>query len=486
MALAGCAVPEPPAGAEAMPQSVRDKVPGAWSARHDGGEVAPDWIRTFGDPELTVLVTDAIERNPDLRAAAALVEASRHSVRVAASSLYPRLALKALAERQGLDLDGDLGRGIDPPDLGPLGVDTTGGAGQSTSLESSTRRSVYGLGLGASWELDVWGRVRSGAAAAVADTASLEADYAFARESLAATVARAYFSAIEAAQQEANAQESLSLYQEYAALTDQRREQGFASEFDVAQIRSRTAGATDAYVLAQAARAEATRAIEVFTSRYPAGELATRRSLPGSPRSVPSGLPSQILERRPDLVAAERRVAAAFYRVNEARTARLPRFAISGAGGLGSADLDGVGVLDGLSWSLAGGIIQPIFFGGELKAVQDIRTSEQEAAVARYVSSALAAFKDVEDALAADHFLRQRQDALEEMVSASAEALRLGRDQFDQGQADMFTILRLSGESLAAKIELTRVRSERLRERANLFLALGGNYSGAGPAKGPK
>jgi outer membrane protein TolC len=293
-------------------------------------------------------------------------------------------------------------------------------------------------------------------------------------------VARAYFSTIEAAAQEANAQETLDLYKDYSKLTDDKREQGHASDYDVAQIKSRTAGARDTLVSAQAARAQSIRAIEVVTSRYPAGKLGVRRSFPAQPRQVPAGLPSQILERRPDVIASERRFAAAFHRTNEARVARLPRFSLSATSGLGTAQLDTVGAMEAMSWSLAGGIVQPIFFGGELKAQQDIRTAEQKAAVASYVSVVLHAFEDVEDALSADYYLRQREGALSDMVSASAESIKLGRQQMEQGQTDMFTVLRLSGENLAAKIEQTKVRASRLRERVNLHLALGGDFKGTG------
>jgi len=484
LALGGCALKTPPAGSEILTEDAQAKIPGKWSGSHGSGDVVPNWIRTFGDSELTRLVEDAVERNPDLAAAAANVEASRAAVRVAAASLYPRVATKALGARQGSELQGDLNLGIDPPDLGSLGVDLSSGAADTRSVDSSSQRWVYGIGVGAAWEADVWGRVRSRKAAAQADSAALESDYAFARQSLAAAVARAYFSSIEAAQQEANAQETLGLYQDYLKLTEVRKEQGHASAFEVAQVTSRTAGAKDALYAAQAARAQAIRAIEVVTSNYPAGKLGLRRSFPKQPGAVPAGLPSEILERRPDLLAAERRFAAAFHRENEARTARLPRFAISASSGLGTAQLDGVGTLDALTWSLASGVTQPIFFGGELKAAQDIRTAEQKSAMATYHAVALRVFEDVEDALAADYYLRQREGALSEMVASSADSVKLGREQLDQGQTDMFTILRLAGENLAAKVGLTQIRAARLRERANLHLALGGDFKGTGlPSK---
>lgn len=479
LAIAGCTIKQPPSGPEILTDRAKSKIPGKWSASLGRGAVVPGWISSFGDPELTRIVEDAVARNPDLAAAAANVEASRAAIRVAAASLYPRAGLKILGERQGNEYSGDLGRSIDPATLGGLGVDTSGGSADTRTVDSSSQRWVYGIGIGASWEADVWGRVRSKKAAAKADSLALEADFEFARQSLAAAVARAYFSAIEAAQQEANAQETLDLYQEYLKLTDDRKKQGHASDFEYSQIKSRTAGAKDALYSAQMARAQAIRAIEVVTSNYPAGKLRVRRSFPRTPGAVPAGLPAEILERRPDLISAERRFAAAFHRVNEARTARLPRFAISTTGGLGTAQLDTVGVLDSMMWSLASGITQPIFLGGELKAAQDIRTSEQKAAVASYHGVALRAFEDVEDALAGDYYLRKREGALGEMVTSSADSVKFGRLQLDQGQTDMFTILRLAGENLASKIELTKVRASRLRERVNLYLALGGDFRGS-------
>lgn len=477
LSLASCALKKPPTGGDILTEYARSQIPGKWGASHTKGAVVPEWIKSFGDPELTRIVEDAIVRNPDLKAAAARVEASRAAVRIAAAALYPQIGLKGLGERQGQELTGDLGLGVDPATLGPMGVNLSGGSADTRSIDSSSSRWIYGTGIGAAWELDVWGRVRSKKAAARSDSESLEAAYEFARQSLAAQVARAYFSAIEAGQQATNAQETLKLYEEYLKLTDVRKGQGFASDYELAQVKSRTAAARDTLYAAESARAQAIRAIEVVTSHYPAGKAVVRRSFPSSIRSVPSGMPAELLERRPDLIAAERRFAAAFHRVKEAKAARLPRFAISALGGLGSAQLDDVGVLNSINWSLAAGVVQPIFFGGELKAAQDLRTAEQKAAAADYTATALRAFEDVEDALSKEYYLRKREEALREMVSTSGESVSLGRKQLDQGQTDMFTILRLAGENLAAKIELTKVRASRLRERANLHLALGGGFS---------
>src|SRR5215472_17841108 len=142
LTLAGCAIKQPPVGEEIMPESTRAQIPGRWAGRHRSGTVVPNWIRTFHDPELTALVADAVERNPDLKAAAARVEASRAAVRIAASSLYPRIAMKGLGERQGQHLSGNLGRNINPPDFGSSGVENSGGAGLDTSVDETSQRWV--------------------------------------------------------------------------------------------------------------------------------------------------------------------------------------------------------------------------------------------------------------------------------------------------------------------------------------------------------
>src|SRR4249920_689990 len=168
--LASCAIKQPPYGADIMPESARAKIPGSWAGPHRSGIVVPNWIRNFGDPELTALVADAVERNPDLKAAAARVEASRAAVRIAASSLYPRIAMKGLGERQGQEINGDIGRSINPPSFGGSGTENSGGSNIDTSVDSSSRRWVYGIAAGAAWEADVWGRIRSKKAAAKAES----------------------------------------------------------------------------------------------------------------------------------------------------------------------------------------------------------------------------------------------------------------------------------------------------------------------------
>ena len=214
----------------------------------------------------------------------------------------------------------------------------------------------------------------------------------------------------------------MSLYQEYFETRRRAKRAGTRERFRRLADQARTAAAQDALYTAQAARAQAIRAIEVVTSHYPAGRFDVRRSFPAQPRArarwsalANPRTPARCHRGRTPF---RRRVSSR----DEARAARLPRFVISATGGLGTAQLDGVGTLDAFIWSLAAGITQPIFFGGELKAAQDLRTAEQKAAAASYIATALRAFEDVEDALADDYYLGKREGALTEAVSNSAES----------------------------------------------------------------
>ena len=317
----------------------------------------------------------------------------------------------------------------------------------------------------------MWGRVRSKKAAAQAESDALEADYEFARQSLAAAVARAYFSTIEAAQQEANAQETLGLYEEYLKLTDVRKEQGHASDFELAQIKSRTAGAQDTlYTAQQAARRRPSAPSKSSPATIPPANSACAVPFPAQPRRrarrsarANPRTPARHHRRRAPL---RRRVSS---RERSPHRAPAALFAQRHRR-LGTAQLDSVGVLEAVNWSLAAGVIAADLLRRRTQGRS--RTSappSKKPPPPATSASRLRAFEDVEDALASDYYLRKREGALGEMVSTSADAVKLGREQLEQGQTDMFTILRLAGENLAAKIELTqdpRLPPPRTREPA--------------------
>ena len=277
-------------------QAVEDESPAApegWSAESATGSVEVGWIKSFNDPALTNLVEEAQSNNRDLAAAAASVDRSWALARQAGAALSPDISLSA-------------------------------GASESGNANSSATSTNLSLGLQVSWEADLWGRIRAGQRGAVAGAQAIEADYRFARHSLAAATAKAYFTAIESNLQADIARERLEILEETQRIVTVKYDNGMASAQDVSLTRSDLASAREQVTNLEGSFRTALRALELLLGRYPGAELEVRASLPSAPPPPPAGIPSELLERRPDIVAAERRVAAAFNATAQARAARLP------------------------------------------------------------------------------------------------------------------------------------------------------------------
>jgi multidrug efflux system outer membrane protein len=452
-ALAGCALQSPPGVADLQKQALPNTaVPAAFRAA--GGVAAPvadRWLASFGDPALSALVDEALLFNADLQAAAARVEQAGGYVKVASASLLPEVALY--------------------------------GTGSGSSSNSTS--GLNGLWLNASLELDIWGRVRYGQAAAQQQAAAAEAAFAYARQSLAATVAKSWFLAAEAGLQRAIVQDMLRAAESLLRLAQERRRVGNGTEQDVAVARANVGSYRDALRQVDLAREQALRAVELLVGRYPAAELAVAQRLPAMPPPVPVGVPSQLLERRPDVVAAERQVAAAFNRVGEARAAQLPRISLTAGISAISSDVVVLKDRDNPAWGLGANLLAPIYQGGALRAQVEIRTAEQKQAVAAYASAGQRAFGEVENALSAEFALNDREAILQENVRDNDRALELAMTQFRVGSADQRAVEQRQLALYSARTALLRAQSERLAQRVNLHLALGGSFGDVAPSSVP-
>jgi len=187
-------------------------------------------------------------------------------------------------------------------------------------------------------------------------------------------------------------------------------------------------------------------------------------------------MPSELLERRPDVVAAERRVAAAFYRVEEAKAAKLPRISLTAGVNSISSEVFVLKERDNPVWSLGAGLVAPLFLGGQLQAQEDIRTGEQKQAIAEYGRVGARAFGEVENALSAEFNLASREALLKQAVDENARALELANVRYRVGSGDLRAVQQQSLALYASRTALLRVQSERLVQRVNLYLALGGSF----------
>jgi NodT family efflux transporter outer membrane factor (OMF) lipoprotein len=443
-ALGGCALKAPPQPDELRPQALPNLSVSAQWAEEGGtsGSVVNGWLAAFNDPRLEALVRDALLYNPDLQVAAGRMEQAAGYVRLAGATLYPQVNLLA---RGGGELSGD-----------------------SSGLE--------GVGVFATWELDLWGRVRAGREAAQAQYQSAELDAEYATQSIAAMVARSWFLATEARLQKANAEETVRAAERLLGLAQDRLRVGKGDEYDVTIAKANLQTYRDVVQQLDLAYRQSLRALETLIGRYPAAAIEVPPQLAAKPGPVPVGMPSELLERRLDVVAAERRVAAAFYRTEEAKAARLPQISLTAAVTSISSDLFVLKERDNPIWSAGASLLAPIYLGGALQSQVEIRTAEQKLAVAEYGRIGARAFNEVEGALSSGFALDRRATILTQAVAENERALELANVRYRVGSGDLRAVQQQQVALYGARTSLLRVQSEQLVQRVNLHLALGGGF----------
>ena len=451
LALGGCALQTPPTQTEVLKQALPEgtQVPAAWKAGSKTGAVTDDWLKRFNDPGLDAIVAESMANNLDLLQAADRVTMARQAIAVVGAQLLPQLN-------------------------GQLGYKHTHDFGDESDVRHTFNHTV--VSLGAAWELDVWGRLRAQRAGAVAGYEATALDYAYARQSLAATVAMSWYLTTETHQLLALAERATRIYDELFELARIKQAAGRSSELDVVDARAKLETAQSDLEAARNNYAETRRALEVLLGRYPAAEIEAAATYPPLPPSAGAGVPAALLERRPDIVAAERVVRAAFRQKEAARLALLPDFSIS---------LTGERVADHLlrqlklsPWLASAGVgmTVPIYEGGALRAQVKIATAQQAQAVSEYGSVVLKAFKEVEDAIASEQTLEKRLEYEQSALVDSTRAVQLATVQYQAGKRDLLWVEQLQTEQLAVEEKVIKLRNAKVTNRIQLHLALGGSF----------
>ena len=446
VALTGCSLSTPPAHDEvvtrALPESTA--IPPAWQADPGTADVAGNWLKSLHDPVLDGLVREALANNPDLRQAAQRVTIANQSVIVAGAPLLPQVGVVAGA-RSTRDDNGDTANTTD----------------------------IY---AGVAWELDVWGRLRAQRAASAAQAAATKLDYAWARQSLAATVAKAWYLTTGTWQSLALAEQSVDVFDKLLKLVTVRRTAGKTTDLDVADARANLATAQAAVETARQHYGEARRALELLLGRYPGAEIEAAQVYPPLGPPVGAGIPSTLLDRRPDIKAAEREVLAAFRLQEAAQLALLPDFSISLVGGRLDDQLLSAQGLSPWLGSAAIGASLPVYAGGALRAQIQITTARQVQAAARYGAVTLGAFREVENALANEQLLARRLTLVESALRARSEAVRIATIQYRAGSRDLLWVSSLQSDEIATRQSVIRLRALQRINRIQLYLALGGSF----------
>lgn len=446
------------------PAAVVGTLPTRWTGGGPAipGEAVTGWLDDFGDPKLRLLVEEAVGANFDLNAARARIGQARERVRGTAADRFPS-------------------------------VDTSFGASRSEALRGATFQSVrsnnFDLSLNFAWEVDLWGRLGNLQGAQLDRFHAATNLYHAARLSLAANVSKTAFAIVESRQQISLAERTLASLRTNLDILDDKLEAGAAddgtaleislSRADIARARSR--------VLAEQRQIDSSkRTLETLLGRYPAGEIEAIASMPRLSREVPTGLPSELLLRRPDLLAAEAQVDAAMKELVASRKALLPAVRITS--GLGTSSTDNIGdVFDiqNMVWNVGENLTRPVFQGGALRSAIRLDEHEKHELIETYASTALTAFREVETALAGERYLAAQEEALRTAAVESRRAEDLSLGQYEQGLVEIITLLESQRRAFDAESALYATQLELLYNRVDLYLALGGDFDHLLPEAAP-
>lgn len=457
LGLVGC-VGMAPLGSKRLAADVaalQKQAPDAWmAAARTGPAAATGWLADFGAGSLRGLVDQAVSGNPDLKATAARVAQARALTRQAGAGLFPTL-----------ELGGDGSRSQRPGDQ------RFSGQGQRSNRFNST--------LDVSWEPDFWGKIADQRGQRSLEAAAAEADLHAARLSLAANTVKTAVTQAEARQQLALAEDNVKTRKIQLGVLDRQLDRGIDPDrlaLDISLSRADLARAESTVTQRRQDLDEATRSLERLLGGYPGGKERGMAGLPSLKRTIPAGLPSEMLLRRPDLRAAENRLAAELRGESAAKKAFLPSIRLTGDKGYSTQELASLLSASSVIWTISSQLTQPIFEGGRLKAGVELAKARYDEALQQYAGSVLTAFQEVETALAADAFLLQQEGQLTRAVEEAERSDGLAQGQYERGLVDVLTLLDARQRAFDARRALLTVQAQRLRNRADLHLALGGAF----------
>ena len=457
--LAGCSVgpkyqppamPAPAAFKEAAPQSFKE-----WQVAHPADtELKGDWWTLFGDPQLNQLEAQINLSNENLKAATARFEQARALIKFAKSGKYPQIS---------------------------AGLQVSGNQDSSTyALATPKTRSPFAnfeLPVDVNYEVDAWGRVRNTIQAARTEAQATAADLETLRLSYHAELAYDYFELRSADAEQKLLDDTVVNFQKALDLTQNRLDGGVAAGAEVAQAKTQLEATKTQDADIAVRRAQFEHAIAVLTGKPPASFALPANPLNEDPPAIPVGMPSELLQRRPDIAANERRVAEANAQVGIAHAAFFPQILLGAALGL-----EGQSITDWLNWpsrfwAVGPSVLQTIFDGGRRRAAQQSAQFDYDATVANYRQSALDAFQQVEDNLAALRVLEGEASTQKSAVAAAQQSLQLSTNRYTGGLVTYLEVV--TAQSTALTNERVAVDIQRRRMDASVFLikALGGGWN---------
>ena len=421
---------------------------GAERAAELAASPAATWLDDLNSTEMSTLAREALAGSPDLQ----IVEAQYRAARWRARGAFGGNLLPSLE----------------------VGVDGTRTEEPITGSDARLRTEMMTSNVVARWEIDLWGRLASRALASDLSADAAREDLNGARLSVAGQASRAWVNLIEAQQLLALAQEDLQTRERALDLTQRRYDAGIATSLALRTARSQVASARAFEAQAQDSLLIASRRLQEIMGRYPDGTLRAQGTLPELPPLAAAGAPADLLERRPDVLAAENRMRAAGFRMHEARAAMLPRLTLTGTAGNSGAALNQIDDSANMITNLIAGISMPIFNGGALLAESRATVADRRAAASDYVRTSIAAWREVEGTISADQSLDVRETQFAIAADEAREAQELAEREYARGVATLFELIDAYTRRIDAERGLIQARAARVSNRITYHVALGG------------
>ncbi|HJU50246.1 MAG TPA: efflux transporter outer membrane subunit [Pseudogulbenkiania sp.] len=449
--LGGCAVgPNYQRPAVTVPAAYKES--GDWTPATPADQLPrAAWWQGFADPQLDSLQGQLLAHNQTLRAAEASYRQAQALLQQAQAGYAPTLGLAASANRSRAD---------------------------------GVVANSYRAALNAAWEPDLWGRVRRTVEAERANTVASAADLESVRLSAQAQLASAYFQLYTADRTLRLLTEQVAAYRQQLQITRNRYRQGVVSRADVVQAETQLKSTEVSLLAKRVTRQQLEHAIAVLLGRPPAGFTLTERQQPPALPAIPGGLPSQLLQRRPDIAAAERRMAAANAAIGVAKAGYFPSLTLAASGGYAASRLADWFSLPARVWSLGPELALTLFDGGLTKAKSAEAVAAYDASVAGYRQTVLQGFQEVEDQLGAIHLLDQQAELQQQTLVAAREAETIARNQYQAGLVSYLDVVTVQSTRLAAEQNGIAILGSQLAARVALIKALGGGWQAPPPAAG--
>ena len=412
------------------------------------------WWKQFDDPVLDGLIGEALAHNSNIAIAVANVEQASALLTQTRSQLFPQVGYGATGERQ---------RTVEP-------------AFASLIPNYPNPVTAYQALLSVSWEVDLWGRIRRQSESALANVLATDEARRGVILSVVASVANSYLQLRGLDAQLAVAQKTLGVYAESVKLFELQFKYGQVSMMNVAQAQSQYETAAAQIPIIESQIAQTQSSLAVLIGRDP-GPIARGRSVDDLvlPK-VPAGLPSELLERRPDLLQAEQQLIAANAQIGAAKALYFPQISLTGAFGGASSDLSNLFKGSSRVWNYAGSVVGPIFSFGAVSGQVAQAEAAQDAALQNYTLSIRNAFADVDNALVANQKLQEQLDAQKRLVAALSEYARLARLQYTGGYTSYSTVLQAEQTLFPAELNLASIRAQVFASSVNIYKAMGGGW----------